>query len=99
MPAHVARQRQRELGLPERAGLLVRSVAPDSPAEAVGMRAGDLLVRVGRQDLHSPVMLAEAIASASVAPKGRITLGVARNALGEFEVELEVTPPAIIPHA
>src|SRR5919205_4090297 len=97
MPAHVARQRQRELGLPERSGLLVRSVAPESPAEAAGLRAGDLLVRVGGQELRSPATLAEAIARASVAPEGRISLGVARNALGELEVELELTRRPI-PH-
>lgn len=93
-PAHVARLRQRELGLPERAGLLVRSIRPESPAEVAGLRAGDLLVRVGAQELRSPVTLAEAIAGASAAPNGRITLGVARNALGEFEVELELVPEA-----
>jgi DNA-binding MarR family transcriptional regulator len=87
VPAHVARQRQRELGLPERAGLLVRSVAPDSPAASAGVRAGDLLVRVDGQELRSPVTLAEAIAGA---PNRRITLGVARTALGELEVEVEL---------
>lgn len=72
------------------AGLLGRNIAPDSPAEAAGLRPGDLLVRVGGQELRSPVTLAEAIAGAPVAPSGRITLGVARNALGELEVELEL---------
>jgi DNA-binding MarR family transcriptional regulator len=89
-PAHVARQRQRELGLPERAGLLVRGIAPDSPAQAAGLRPGDLLVRVDGQELRSPITLAEAIAGASVAPAGRVILGVARNALGELELEFEL---------
>jgi DNA-binding MarR family transcriptional regulator len=90
VPAHVARQRQRELGLPERAGLLVRRVAPDSPAEAAGVRAGDLLVRVGSQELRSPATLAQAIANASVARTARISLGVARTAQGELELEVEL---------
>jgi DNA-binding MarR family transcriptional regulator len=33
-PAHVAQRMRRAVGLPERVGILVRRVAPDSPAEA-----------------------------------------------------------------
>jgi DNA-binding MarR family transcriptional regulator len=74
-PAHVARQRQRELGLPERIGLLVRAVMPRSAADSAGLRPGDLLVRVDGRALHSMVTLADA-ANASAAC---LRLGVERG--------------------
>jgi serine protease Do len=42
--AEVTRRLRRAVGLPERAGLLVRGVEGDSPAEQAGIREGDLLV-------------------------------------------------------
>ena len=46
-PPRAARRMRRAVGLPERAGLLVRAVEDGSPAAAAGIEAGDLLV--GRQ--------------------------------------------------
>ena len=46
-PAHVARRLRRSVGLPERAGVLVRGVESGSPAEAAGIAEGDLLVAAG----------------------------------------------------
>ena len=43
-PAHVARRLRRSVGLPERDGVLVRSVEDGSPAAAAGIAEGDLLV-------------------------------------------------------
>ncbi len=43
-PARAARQLRRSVGLPERDGLLVRAVEPDSPAGRAGLRQGDLIV-------------------------------------------------------
>ncbi len=43
-PPRVARRLRRAVGLPERAGLLVRAVEDGSPAAAAGIEAGDLLV-------------------------------------------------------
>lgn len=57
-PAHVARRLRRSVGLPERAGVLVRGVEPGSPADAAGIREGDLIVAAGEvptadvDDLH-----------------------------------------------
>jgi serine protease Do len=42
-PAHVARRMRRAVGLPDRPGVLVRAVAPDSPAAGAGLRQGDLI--------------------------------------------------------
>jgi serine protease Do len=53
-PRHVARRLRRSVGLPERDGLLVRTVAEGSPAAAAGLRQGDLLVAAGGRELTSP---------------------------------------------
>ena len=46
-PADVARQLRASVGLADREGLLVRSVAPDSPAERAGLKTGDLITQAG----------------------------------------------------
>lgn len=57
-PAHVAGRLRRSVGLPERAGVLVRGVEDGSPAAAAGIAEGDLLVAAGGRpvedidDLH-----------------------------------------------
>jgi DNA-binding MarR family transcriptional regulator len=76
-PAHVTRQMQRALGVPERAGLLVRWVAPDGPAARAGLREGDVLVRAGTLELRSAVVLAQAVHGALT--KGELTLRVLRG--------------------
>jgi len=43
-PAAMARRLRRAVGLPEVAGLLVRSVETGGPAERAGLREGDLIV-------------------------------------------------------
>jgi S1-C subfamily serine protease len=45
-PSHVARKLRRAVGLPERDGLLIRSVEEGSPAARAGIEQGDLLVEV-----------------------------------------------------
>jgi serine protease Do len=58
-PADVARQLRASVGLADRDGLLVRSVASGSPADAAGVKPGDLLTHAdGRalgavDDLHA----------------------------------------------
>ncbi len=53
-PGHVARRLRRSVGLPERDGLRVRTVAEGGPAATAGLRQGDLLVAAGDGPLTTP---------------------------------------------
>jgi serine protease Do len=50
-PPYVARRLRRAVGLPERDGVLVRSVGEGSPAERAGIERGDLIVGAGGEDV------------------------------------------------
>jgi len=54
VPAPAARHLRRAVGLPERDGVLVRLVEEGSPAEAAGLREGDLLTAANGRDLRTP---------------------------------------------
>ena len=60
-PAHVARRMRRAVGLPERAGVLVRGVEDDSLADAAGIDAGDLIVSAGGKPVTDADDLFEAL--------------------------------------
>jgi DNA-binding MarR family transcriptional regulator len=64
-PAHVARRMRRAVGLPDRSGLLIKAVEPDSPAARAGLRQGDLLVAAGGRELHSVAQLQLALSRAT----------------------------------
>jgi len=52
-PARATKQMRRAVGLPERAGLLVRAVKEGSAADRAGLEGGDLLVTAAGQTLES----------------------------------------------
>ncbi|MBA3420818.1 MAG: PDZ domain-containing protein, partial [Thermoleophilaceae bacterium] len=52
-PPHVARRLRRAVGLPEREGVLVRAVEPESPAARAGLEQGDLLAIAAGRPLDS----------------------------------------------
>src|SRR5687768_10537262 len=82
--ADVAAKLRASVGLPERGGLLVRSVEEGSPAALAGLLVGDLLTRAGDRDLASVDDLHEALDAAR--EPGTLSLHVARGA-----EELDVT--------
>jgi serine protease Do len=71
-PADVAAQLRASVGLPERAGLLVRSVADASPAATAGIKVGDLVVQADDRaittvdDLHAAMDAARAAGALTV---------------------------------
>ena len=76
-PPRVARRMRRAVGLPEREGVLVRSVSEGSPAAAAGIERGDLIVSTGGRPLDRIDVLYQALDSA--APGDRLELRVLRG--------------------
>jgi serine protease Do len=75
-PGHVARHMRRAVGLPERDGILVRGVEEGSPAEAAGIREGDLIVSAGGTAIADPDALHEALVKAG---SGSVEIGLVRG--------------------
>lgn len=64
-------------GLSNRAGVVLRQVAPDSPAAACGMQPGDVILSVDGFDIAGA---ADLIALLSMSPEGRkVTIRASRN--------------------
>jgi S1-C subfamily serine protease len=64
--------------LPENQGLLVATVAPDSPAATAGLKKHDILLRANDKDLHELHDLTDLV-SAEGAKKGQIALELLRK--------------------
>jgi serine protease Do len=89
-PGHVARHLRRAVGLPDRDGVLVRGVEEDSPADAAGIREGDLIVSVGGTPIEDPDALHEALAKAG---SGKLDVGLVRG-VEELTVKVDLGGPA-----
>jgi S1-C subfamily serine protease len=85
-PPRVARRLRRAVGLPERAGLLVRAVEEGSAAESAGVEAGDLIVAANGRDVESVDGLYAALDAVPTAG-GKLPLTVVR---GSEERDVEV---------
>lgn len=77
VPAPAARHLRRAVGLPERDGVLVRAVEEHSPADAAGLREGDLLTTANGRDLRTPDDLFAALDA--VGPDETLSLHVVRG--------------------
>jgi len=75
-PGHVARRLRRSVGLPERDGILVRSVEDGSDADRAGVQEGDLIVEVAGATISNPDELVEALASAEAPFEVKIVRGL-----------------------
>jgi S1-C subfamily serine protease len=73
-PPYAARRLRRAVGLPERDGLLVQHVQPQSPAERAGLERGDLLVAAG----DVPLVGFDELFAAIEAAESRLELTVVR---------------------
>ena len=85
-PAHVAQRLRAAVGLPERAGALVRGVADDSPAARAGIATGDLITALGETAVNGPSDLEVALADPDLG--ATVTVHVVR---GSDELDLVVT--------
>jgi serine protease Do len=77
-PTHVARRLRRAVGLPDAAGVLVRSVSESSPAAQAGIERGDLIVRAGDEEVDDVDALYRALDN--VSPGSVLELDVLRGA-------------------
>lgn len=75
-PPKAARHLRASVGLPERDGILVRDVDEGSPAEAAGLKRGDLIVSASHSEITHIPSLYEALEQ--VADGDTLTLGIVR---------------------
>lgn len=66
-----------QFGLPNKDGVMVNSVQPESPAEKAGMKRGDVIVRFNGQPTPTPDVLRELVARTP--PKKTIPVDVIRD--------------------
>jgi len=94
LTARVARENNRDpdalLQLPERDGALVQRVLPDSPAEAAGLRRGDLVVSVADRVVNNPAVLLQQVEASELGQP--LPLTVLR---GQKELRLSIRPAAL----
>jgi serine protease Do len=77
-PPRVARKLRRAVGLPERDGVLVRSVEDGSPAARAGIERGDLIVAAAGREIDAIDVLYTALDAAR--PDGALELTIVRGA-------------------
>jgi serine protease Do len=69
-----------ELGLaPDAKGVVVAGVTPGGPADESGVRAGDLILKVGTETVTTPEQAVKTIRAAENAKKEAIPLLVSRD--------------------
>jgi serine protease Do len=86
--AEVTRRLRRAVGLPERAGLLVRGVEPGSPADHAGINEGDLLVAAGGRPIDGTETLFAALESAGATIELTVVRGAdERSVTATFRVD------------
>jgi DNA-binding MarR family transcriptional regulator len=93
-PAFVAQRMRRAVGLPERVGVLVRRVSPESPAEAAGLERGDLITAAGGTEVRTIGDLQRAVAGAG--EDRTLRLDVVRG-VEERTVDVILTAPTAAP--
>lgn len=75
-PSEVAAKLRASVGLPPRAGLLVRAVEDESPAAAAGIETGDLLVAAGDRVLDTIGALNDVLAPATTSLALTVVRGI-----------------------
>ncbi len=73
-PPRVARRLRAAVGLPPRAGVLIRAVEPESAAERAGLQRGDLIVAANQSEVERVDVLYEALDHAVAAEELELTI-------------------------
>jgi serine protease Do len=68
---------RQQYGLKNGAGVVVTDVDPESDAAYKGLQAGDVIVKVGNQDVHAPSDVSRYVAEAKRAGRGSVLMLVA----------------------
>ena len=91
LTARIAREHNEDpnalVELPERAGALVQSVLPNSPAQRAGLRRGDLVIQAGDVSIADPQDLLQQVDDAEI--NQPLALSIIR---GEQDLQLSVKP-------
>ena len=91
LTARIAREHNEDpnalVALPERAGALVQSVLPDSPAQRAGLRRGDLVIQAGGVPIDDPQDLLQQVDRAEI--NRPLSLSIIR---GEQDLQVSVKP-------
>ncbi len=91
LTARIAREHNEDpnalVELPERAGALVQSVLPNSPAQRAGLRRGDLVIQAGDVPIADPQDLLQQVDDAEI--NKPLALSIIR---GEQDLQLSVKP-------
>lgn len=91
LTARIAREHNEDpnalVELPERAGALVQSVLPNSPAQRAGLRRGDLVIQAGDVPIADPQDLLQQVDDAEI--NQPLALSIIR---GEQDLQLSVKP-------
>lgn len=91
LTARIAREHNEDpnalVALPERAGALVQSVLPDSPAQRAGLRRGDLVIQAGEVPIDDPQDLLQQVDRAEI--NQPLSLSIIR---GEQDLQVSVKP-------
>jgi serine protease Do len=80
-PPEVARRLRASVGLPERAGLLVRGVEEGGAADRAGIRDGDLIVAAGGRPIEDVDDLHEVLGSADLPLEVSVVRGTEERAV------------------
>jgi serine protease Do len=70
-------------------GVVVTSVDPDSDAASKGLTAGDVIVKMGARDVHTPTDVRQSVADAKKAGRDSVLMLV-RGMEGEHFVSVQV---------
>lgn len=89
VPNHVARKMRRAVGLPDAAGVLVRGLAENGPADVAGISEGDLVIKVDGREIADVDDLHDALNAVALDEPFVVTV-----LRGSEELEVTVTIPS-----